>query len=198
MAVPSTPSVQATNNLGVPIVLPDIGFTIPIAGDSYADPNTFLVLAQSKSLRSRVAAGDITLADGSGPLSAAQADVLLSSYWGACGRAVQQLVESKTSAYLVVGTDSQKIFTNEGAGALVVFTLPAALAGLQYTFYVQDADGLQVVAGAGDTIRLSTSVSAVAGNIQSTGTVVGGAVTLVAINDTEWIATSIVGPWVVT
>lgn len=92
-------------------------------------------------------------------------------------------------------TDNFKWFTNEGATARADSTLPAAAAGLAYGFVVQDADGIQVTAASGDTIRLSTAVSAAAGNIQST--TIGSTVWLVAINATEWVALSFQGTWTV-
>ncbi len=97
--------------------------------------------------------------------------------------------------------DRGNFFTNEGASALIVFNLPTAVlntttGGYQYTFYVQDVDGLQVVAAAGDTIRVNTNVSAAAGNIQSI--VIGSCITIVCINATEWVASAVVGSWVVT
>lgn len=97
--------------------------------------------------------------------------------------------------------DRGNFFTNEGASALIVFNLPTAVlntttGGYRYTFYVQDVDGLQVVAAAGDTIRVGTSVSAAAGNIQSTN--IGSCITLQCINATEWVAQSVIGSWTVT
>lgn len=105
-------------------------------------------------------------------------------------------VQAKTTAYTVVTADSEdRVFTNEGATASVNFTLPSAAANLIYTFYVQDADGVQVTAAAGDTIRIGASVSAAAGNISAV--TIGNSVTLVAINATEWVAISVIGTWVV-
>lgn len=95
--------------------------------------------------------------------------------------------------------DSKNCFrfvTNEGAGARVDFTLPAATAGLTFKFYVQDADGIRVTAGAGDTIRMEALVSAAAGRIDST--TIGSCTQLVAINDTEWVAEFVTGVWTVT
>jgi hypothetical protein len=92
-------------------------------------------------------------------------------------------------------------FTNEGASALIVFNLPTAVTntttgGYYYNFFVQDADGLQVVAAAGDTIRVGPSVSAAAGNIQST--TIGSSIRLHCINATEWVCEAVVGTWAVT
>jgi hypothetical protein len=113
---------------------------------------------------------------------------------------VDLTVEAKTLTYAVDATNDQgRTFTNEGsAGAanLRPFNLPTAVAGESFTFITQDADLLLVVAAAGDTIRLGSTVSAVAGNIESTA--IGDVIELIAINATEWIARSIVGTWTVT
>jgi len=90
-------------------------------------------------------------------------------------------------------SESRKVFTNEGATAANYHTLPSAAAGLFYTFVVQDSDGIRVTANTADTIRVIDSVTATAGYIEST--TIGSVVTLVAINATEWIATSIHGVW---
>ena len=106
-------------------------------------------------------------------------------------------VEAKTSDYPVVSGDQDKLFTNEGAGGLVNFTLPTAASGLRFSFYCQNANLIRVTANAGDTIRLGSSVTAPAGNILATA--VGDFVTLVAINATEWVAMPAhTGTWTVT
>lgn len=104
--------------------------------------------------------------------------------------------QASTPLTLVDPTDIDKVMTNEGATASIVFNLPTAVAGLTYTFVVQDTDGLSVVAAAGDTIRIAASVSAAAGNIAST--TIGNTVVLVAINATEWVAIAVNGTWTVT
>lgn len=100
------------------------------------------------------------------------------------------------SPNLITAAQSGTVWTNEGSTAVNYHTLPTAAVGLQYTFIVQDADGLRVTANTGDTIRLGTAVTATAGNIQSTQ--IGAAVVLVAINATVWMATSITGTWTTT
>lgn len=94
---------------------------------------------------------------------------------------------------VVAATDTQTVYTNEGASAIIVFTLPTAAAGLTYTFYVQDADGIRVTANTGDVININGVASSTAGYCQSTS--VGSSVTLTAINATDWVATSVVGTW---
>lgn len=101
-----------------------------------------------------------------------------------------------TTPITLTTADSGVVNTNEGATALNVQNLPTAVAGLIWEGIVQDADGIQVVAAAGDTIRIAGSVSATAGNAQST--TIGSTLTLKAINSTEWYATSTNGSWTVT
>jgi hypothetical protein len=98
----------------------------------------------------------------------------------------------------LTSADSGKVYTNEGASAQIVFNLPTAVAGLNFTFIVQDTSdyGIQVVAASGDTIRVATSVTPAAGNIAATDD--GCTVQLVAINDTEWVAVYYVGTWTVS
>jgi len=112
----------------------------------------------------------------------------------------QVKVEANTagsgSPNVITAAESRSVFTNEGATALNYHTLPTAAAGLVYTFYVQDTDGIRVVANTGDTIRINTAVSAAAGYAEST--TVGSSVTLAAINATEWVATSVIGTWALT
>lgn len=89
-----------------------------------------------------------------------------------------------------------KVHTNEGATAKIELTLPTAAAGLDYEFVVQDADGLKIIAGADDTIRVAAGETPAAGYIECT--TIGNTVRLVAINATEWIAISYVGTWTVS
>jgi hypothetical protein len=114
--------------------------------------------------------------------------------------AAAEIVEANTagsgSPNILLASESHKMFSNEGAAALNYHTLPTAAAGLEYTFVVQDADGIRVVANTGDTIRLVGSVSAAAGRIDST--TIGSTVRLVAINATEWVGIAINGTWSVT
>jgi len=100
------------------------------------------------------------------------------------------------SPNILTADESYKVLTNEGATAMNYHTLPTAVAGLTFTFIVQDADGLRVTANTGDTIRIGTEVSAAAGYAEST--TIGTSLTLVAINATEWVATSHVGSTTLT
>lgn len=96
----------------------------------------------------------------------------------------QQTVIVKTSNHSlsVNEVSGAYVFTNEGAGALVIFTLPSALASQKVRFIIQNANGIQINAGVGDTINGSASISS---------TNVWDIIDLYCINTTEWIASII-------
>jgi len=106
-----------------------------------------------------------------------------------------QIIEANTAGVgapnVITTAENGKTFTNEGCTAKNHHTLPAAAAGLRYTFVVADADGMRITAGAGDTIRIFDVVSKAAGYVDST--TIGAAVTLTAVNATEWIAHPVTG-----
>lgn len=108
-----------------------------------------------------------------------------------------KLVEPNTAGSgapnAIAATESGTVYTDEGATAKNYEALPTAAAGYQFTFIVQDADGMRIVASADDTIRVIDVVTAAAGYIEST--TIGSTVTLVSINAVEWFATSITGVW---
>jgi hypothetical protein len=98
----------------------------------------------------------------------------------------------KTTDYPVTTSDAGYTFSNEGAAGLVTMTLPTPAAGLRYTFYVRNAVGFKVATAAvGQTIRIAGSISTSGGYIDDS--TVGDSVTIIALNSTEWGATSIVG-----
>lgn len=93
------------------------------------------------------------------------------------------IVKAASHTITVAECNGRITFSNEGAGGLVTFTLPAAIAGLSVKFMVQDVLGIKVEDGGGDTIRLGAASSAT--GIQST--TVGDTVALICINAAEWI-----------
>lgn len=107
------------------------------------------------------------------------------------------LVEANTAGSgapnLITAAESGTTFTNEGSTAQNYHTLPTAVAGLIYTFYVDDADGIRIVANTGDLIQINGIVSSSAGYCESTA--IGSSITLTAINATDWVAISVIGTW---
>lgn len=130
----------------------------------------------------RAAAGDLRVTNGSSSIG--------DLYHGV---PVEANTAVAASPNILVANESGAALTNEGATAANYHTLPTAAAGYRYTFVVQDADGMRVVANTDDTIRVIDKVTAAAGYIEST--TIGSVVTLLAINATEWVATSIHGVW---
>lgn len=102
-------------------------------------------------------------------------------------------VDVRTAGAVFTNTNYMSFQTNEGATAKVSHTLPTAAAGGIFSFLVQDSDGIRINAAAGDTIRVRTKVTSVAGFIESV--TLGSIVKLVAINATEWFAMEIGGNW---
>jgi hypothetical protein len=91
-----------------------------------------------------------------------------------------------TEAVTLTEADSKTLLTNQGASALVEQPLPAAKAGLEFAAVVRDADGLKLIAAAGDKIRIGTDITPAAGYIQSTQ--IGDSILLKCLDDTEWVA----------
>jgi hypothetical protein len=115
---------------------------------------------------------------------------------GTCALQHASYIEAKTGNDTLAAEESNTFYTNEGATGAIAITLPTAVAGYRYTFYVDAAQSFEVKASTGDTIRVTSEVSASGGNVTS-GTV-GSCLTLVAINATEWVAESMLGIWTVT
>lgn len=114
---------------------------------------------------------------------------------GFTSRTLVNVVAQATTPKALAAGDSGNTYTNEGASAQIVFTLPPAVANLVFAFIVNDDDGIRVTANTGDTIRLGATVSKAAGYIENA--VIGSVIKLTAINATEWIAEYWVGTWTV-
>jgi len=113
-----------------------------------------------------------------------------------------RIVTSQTSNYSVLSSDSGVFFTNTGASAEVDFTLPSAVSGLQYIFYVDPPHTLKVIAAGGAVIRYLSTLSAINGSISSTAT--GNKLSLLCIGVSsadslsEWVVDTLEGAWSIT
>ena len=112
---------------------------------------------------------------------------------GRDGLAGLRTLVNKSSSDTLTTAQSNVIFENTGAGSQVELTLPAASAGLQYTFLVQDTDGIRIRAPASTYIRIGATSSTSAGYVESATQY--SCITLVCLNSTNWVATSSVGTW---
>jgi hypothetical protein len=163
-----------------------------IEGKTVADGTSTVVT--TFRAQAAAAAGDFQVVPTTTSTSTATGALTVAGGAGIAGPLyTQQPVVVRTTALSVAANQTRALFTNEGATAQVVFTLPTAAANYKYTFVVQDADGVRVTAASGDTIRIAGTATAAAGYIEST--TIGNTVTLVAINATEWIATAVNGTW---
>lgn len=116
-----------------------------------------------------------------------------STFFAGADTSVEAVTDGVGSPNVLTASESRKVITNEGATAKAYNTLPTAAAGLRFTFYVDDDDGLRVTAAAADTIRIGDQISIAAGYAEST--VIGSFLTLIAINATEWVAIGSAGTW---
>lgn len=112
---------------------------------------------------------------------------------GRDGLAGLRTLVNKSSSDTLTTAQSDSILENTGATAQVVLTLPAASAGLQYTFLVQDTDGIRIRAPSSTYIRVGATSSTAAGYVESATQY--SSITIVCLNSTNWVATSSVGTW---
>jgi hypothetical protein len=104
-----------------------------------------------------------------------------------------ETVEAVTTSKSPTAAESGETYTNEGDTDGATLLLPTAVAGLTYSAYVQAAYTFRVEAASGDTIRITTTVTAAGGSVGSS--VVGSYLRLLAINATEWVAVGYLGDW---
>lgn len=111
----------------------------------------------------------------------------------------QKVIKSATSAKTLVASQSGYDLDNTGTAGRVDYTLPSAVAGLEYTFTVTDTDGIRVIPGGGDDIRIAASVSLTGASGHIDSTTIGDSVTLRCRDATHWVAVALVGAgWSVT
>lgn len=151
------------------------------------------IFARKNSAGSVYGAGRLNLIDGNGVAvdladdsSAEELDLTFRR--GAC------TVTAHTGDALLTAAMTGSVHTNTGASGAVALTLPAAAAGLEFTFYVDAAQSLVVTAATGDTIQVGVAAASSSGGTQ-TADAVGEVLSIVAINATEWVAKYSTGTW---
>lgn len=113
------------------------------------------------------------------------------------GMSYTRRIETDTTTNIITASESGRIFRNTGAASILLQNLPAAAAGLEYTFYVDDADGMRIYANTGDTILVDGAESTGAGGTVE-ATQIGAFITLLAIDGSAWVATNVSsGDWLV-
>jgi hypothetical protein len=116
-------------------------------------------------------------------------------------------VEANAGATKAVAVEeSGKVFVQTASTGTTAYTLPAAAPGLKYTFVCGNANGeILINVATGDAIvtkihaaQDGTALAPAAGTgIKNTAAtnVAGDSITLVALNDTTWYGTSLIGLW---
>lgn len=129
-------------------------------------------------------AGQALVSEGGGSTAMQWASILAANF----------TVTSKTTAFTITSAADFTRYDNTGAGGSVVFTLPASpSAGDNWCFAVTAAQTLEVLANTGETINVGGTVSASAGNIQSS--TVGANACLAFHSATAAYAEAFTGPW---
>lgn len=100
------------------------------------------------------------------------------------------------TAYLGVVYENGAMFSNRGASALAVLTLPAARVGMEFSAVVEDSDGWKLLANGTDVIRNGASASAAGGYAQNT--TVGSMAKVSCHVAGLWHLQPLVGTWPVT
>ncbi|MDD3545966.1 MAG: hypothetical protein PHG96_11515 [Kiritimatiellae bacterium] len=85
---------------------------------------------------------------------------------------------------------SGKLVVVRGASAKVTCNLPTGVAGLEYPFFVQDADSIVVVANA-----VADSLYFTDGNVYKTTTTVAGTIIATCIETGKWVMRAATGTW---
>ena len=150
--------------------------TVALGSSNTTSTTTISAGSGKINLVGTLATGDAVTGDGTAALGGFLATVL-----------------DDTDAHTVLASESGTVLTNAGAGGPYAHTLPAAAVGLNYTFVVMAAQELRVTPGGGDVVN----IAGIAGDAAEywTANAVGEALTIVAVDATNWIATSFTGTW---
>lgn len=106
------------------------------------------------------------------------------------------LMLSETADYNVTVADSGGHFDNIGAAGEVDFTLPVAERGLHYSFLVDAAQIVKIIAQSGEQIASAGANSAAGGNIQSATPY--DMISIKCHKAGQWVVASATGSWTLT
>lgn len=101
---------------------------------------------------------------------------------------------AKTANYTISAFESGKTFTNDGATGIVVFSLPAASPGLEFTFVVRANQHLRIDPATADTINKADGTVGAAGKYLGVNTV-NSVARVKCISSGHWTLMSALGAW---
>lgn len=108
----------------------------------------------------------------------------------------QRTTAIKTAAYTIVaGVDNGLTFTNEGAGAQVTFSLPAATVGQWYRFKVMAAQELRIDPNGTETIALPSTGAQQAAGAYLTADAAGEGCEVECVKAGQWAVNWYTGTW---
>jgi hypothetical protein len=104
-------------------------------------------------------------------------------------------VEAHTADDTLLAAESGSVHTSVGAGGAITLTLPVAVVGLEFWFYVGAAQELRIDPNGSETISLpSNGVPGAAGKYL-TANAIGESVHLVCAKAGTWAAFGFTGTW---
>lgn len=104
-------------------------------------------------------------------------------------------VQTKTADYTVTAADSGRTFSTTGASGTVVFSMPAAVPGLKYRFYVGAAQELRIDPNGTETISLPSTGVASAAGAYITANAAGETVDVECVVAGTWSVFGYTGTW---
>ncbi len=104
-------------------------------------------------------------------------------------------VITKTAAYAVLAAETGAVFSTVGAGGAVIFSLPAAVPGLEYHFYVGAVQLLRIKPVAGEF--MSVAASGVPGTVSQLlqADLPGEVAHIICVEATIWSNYTVIGTW---
>lgn len=105
------------------------------------------------------------------------------------------VTEDHTAGDTLTTSETGSVHTNAGASGAIVLALPAATAGLNYTFHVEAAQELRIDPNGSETIGLPSTGVQGAGGKYLTANAVGEWVKLVCVTAGDWTVEGYFGTW---
>lgn len=105
----------------------------------------------------------------------------------------RRTVTAKTTNYTITAAESDAIFTTEGAGGEVVFTLPPVAAGLEYTVYSAEDQDLVLAAPVPNTMIAFNDVAASQVALSTADQKVGGGFNVWS-DGNKWMVAPLLNP----
>ena len=96
----------------------------------------------------------------------------------------------KTASYTPTLGESGALYTNDGAGAAITFTLPSPSIGQVYGFVAQDDQDIFIVPASGDQILSETNAAD-----DHLGQATQYGVIWIVSDGTDWLPVSVIGTW---